>query len=83
MVPMHARKLNCLFVRQPLPPVPQHRNQRIGEETKGVQKLFGVKWIQFIDSGGQIQYHKILTRVPGVVLNLSQEPINNCFIKIQ
>eukprot|EP00731_Ephydatia_muelleri_P009323 Em0004g1661a len=24
------------------------------------EKLFGVKWIQFIDSGGQLQYHDIL-----------------------
>ena len=24
------------------------------------RKLFGVKWIQFIDSGGQLQYHDIL-----------------------
>eukprot|EP00731_Ephydatia_muelleri_P036956 Em0363g2a len=43
------------------------------------EKLFGVKWIQFIDSGGQLQYHDILPlffQNPGVaifVLNLSEE----------
>ena len=43
------------------------------------EKLFGVKWIQFIDSGGQLQYHDILPlfiQKPGVtvfVLNLSEK----------
>ncbi|KAL5506596.1 hypothetical protein EMCRGX_G008278 [Ephydatia muelleri] len=43
------------------------------------EKLFGVKWIQFIDSGGQLQYHDILPlfiQNPAVaifVLNLSEE----------
>ena len=43
------------------------------------KKLFGVKWIQFIDSGGQLQYHDILPlfiRDPMVtifVLKLSEE----------
>ena len=43
------------------------------------EKLFGVKWIHFIDSGGQLQYHDILPlfiQNPGVaifVLNLSEE----------
>eukprot|EP00731_Ephydatia_muelleri_P012522 Em0006g1416a len=47
--------------------------------SSGKEKLFGVKWIQFIDSGGQLQYHDILPlfiQNPGVaifVLNLSQE----------
>eukprot|EP00731_Ephydatia_muelleri_P012659 Em0006g1553a len=47
--------------------------------SSGKQKLFGVKWIQFIDSGGQLQYHDILPlffQNPGVaifVLNLSEE----------
>ena len=41
--------------------------------------MFGVKWIQFIDSGGQLQYHDILPlfiQNPAVaifVLNLSEE----------
>ena len=41
--------------------------------------MFGVKWIQFIDSGGQLQYHDILplfVQNPSViifVLNLSEE----------
>ncbi|KAL5506626.1 hypothetical protein EMCRGX_G008315 [Ephydatia muelleri] len=43
------------------------------------KKLFGVKWIHFIDSGGQLQYHDILPlfiQKPAVaifVLNLSEE----------
>ena len=43
------------------------------------KKLFGVKWIQFIDSGGQLQYHDILplfVQGPSVtvfVLKLSEE----------
>ncbi|KAL5506638.1 hypothetical protein EMCRGX_G008338 [Ephydatia muelleri] len=43
------------------------------------KKLFGVKWIQFTDSGGQLQYHDILPlfiQKPAVaifVLNLSEE----------
>ncbi|KAL5499456.1 hypothetical protein EMCRGX_G010879 [Ephydatia muelleri] len=47
--------------------------------SSGKEKLFGVKWIQFIDSGGQLQYHDILPlffQNPGVaifVLNLSEE----------
>ena len=49
-------------------------------ETK---RLFGVKWIQFIDSGGQMQFHDILPlfiQNPGVtifVLNLSEE-LSHC-----
>ena len=45
----------------------------------GKGKQFGVNWIQFIDSGGQLQYHDILPlfiQNPGVavfVLNLSEE----------
>ena len=45
----------------------------------GEKKLFGAKLIQFIDSGGQLQYHDILPlfiQNPGVtvfVLNLSEE----------
>eukprot|EP00731_Ephydatia_muelleri_P012576 Em0006g1470a len=47
--------------------------------SSGKEKLFGVKWIQFIDSGGQLQYHDILPlfiQNPGVaifVLNLSEK----------
>ncbi|KAL5499418.1 hypothetical protein EMCRGX_G010828 [Ephydatia muelleri] len=47
--------------------------------SSGKEKLFGVKWIQFIDSGGQLQYHDILplfVQNPGVaifVLNLSEK----------
>ena len=43
------------------------------------KKLFGVKWIQFIDSGGQLQYHDILPlfiqdpMVTIFVLKLSEE----------
>eukprot|EP00731_Ephydatia_muelleri_P004120 Em0002g296a len=43
------------------------------------KKMFGVKWIHFIDSGGQLQYHDILplfVQKPAVaifVLNLSEE----------
>ena len=43
------------------------------------KRLFGVKWVQFIDSGGQLQYHDILPlfiRNPGVTvftLDLSEE----------
>ena len=43
------------------------------------RKLFGVKWIQFIDSGGQLQYHDILPlfiqdpMVTIFVLKLSEE----------
>ena len=43
------------------------------------KKLFGVKWIQFIDSGGQLQYHDILplfvqnTSVTIFVVKLSEE----------
>ena len=43
------------------------------------KKLFGVKWIQFIDSGGQLQYHDILplfiqdSMVTIFVLKLSEE----------
>ena len=43
------------------------------------KRLFGVKWVQFIDSGGQLQYHDILPlfiQNPGVtvfVLDLSEE----------
>ena len=43
------------------------------------RKLFGVKWIQFIDSGGQLQYHDILPlfiqdpMVAIFVLKLSEE----------
>ena len=43
------------------------------------KKLFGVKWIQFIDSGGQLQYHDILPLfiqdpvVTIFVLKLSEE----------
>ena len=43
------------------------------------KRLFGVKWIQFIDSGGQLQYHDILPlfiQNPGVtvfVLDLSKD----------
>ncbi|KAL5506803.1 hypothetical protein EMCRGX_G008543 [Ephydatia muelleri] len=43
------------------------------------KKMFGVKWIHFIDSGGQLQYHDILPlfiQKPAVaifVLNLSEE----------
>ena len=43
------------------------------------EQLFGVKWIQFIDSGGQLQYHDILPlfiQNPAVVifvLKLSEE----------
>eukprot|EP00731_Ephydatia_muelleri_P003979 Em0002g155a len=43
------------------------------------KKLFGVKWIHFIDSGGQLQYHDILPlfiQNPAVaifVFNLSEE----------
>ena len=43
------------------------------------RKLFGVKWIQFIDSGGQLQYHDILPlfiqdpMVTVFVLKLSEE----------
>ena len=44
----------------------------------GKKKLFGLKWIQFIDSGGQLQYHDILPlfvqncSVIIFVLNLSE-----------
>ena len=43
------------------------------------KRLFGVKWVQFIDSGGQLQYHDILPlfiQNPGVTvftLDLSEE----------
>ena len=43
------------------------------------KKLFGVKWIQFLDSGGQLQYHNILPlfiqdpMVTIFVLKLSEE----------
>ncbi|KAL5506553.1 hypothetical protein EMCRGX_G008217 [Ephydatia muelleri] len=43
------------------------------------KKMFGVKWIHFIDSGGQLEYHDILplfVQKPAVaifVLNLSEE----------
>ena len=53
------------------------------------RRLFGVKLIQFIDSGGQLQYHDILPlfiQNPGVavfVLNLSEDlthhPITKCY----
>ena len=44
-----------------------------------MKRLFGVKWVQFIDSGGQLQYHDILPlfiQNPGVTvftLDLSEE----------